>query len=239
MVEGLNSIADLLRLYRIIEELYLRVANKPAHPDFVQAVVELYSYIFEYQTRLVCHLSQRSFKRGIRGTLELDNWGDMLKKVQTSNDSCMQYCTLSDREREKAFYNNASTHMLLSVDIQKRILDMFEASQASRQRDRQDDKEAELLESLASNYISDKDSISARVPGTCEWFFEDNRFLKWRDSKHSRLLWVSAGPGCGKSVLSRSLVDERRVCTSAMASTVCYFFFSRMAKNSVCVVLMR
>ena len=126
MIEGLNSISDLLHLYRIIEELYLRDANKPAHPDFVQAVVELYSNIFEYQTQLICHLSQSSFKRGIRGTLELDNWGDKLKKVQTSNDSCMQYCTLSDREREKAFYNNASTHMLLSVDIQKRILDMFE-----------------------------------------------------------------------------------------------------------------
>ena len=35
MIEGLNSISDLLRLYRIIEELYLRDANKPAHPDFV------------------------------------------------------------------------------------------------------------------------------------------------------------------------------------------------------------
>jgi len=58
------------------------------------------------------------------------------------------------------------------------------------------------------------------------------------DSKHSRLLWVSAGPGCGKSVLSRSLIDERRVCTNAMASTVCYFS-SRMAKRSVPVVLMR
>ena len=225
MIEGLNSISDLLRLYRIIEELYLRDANKPAHPDFVQAVVELYSNIFEYQTRLICHLSQSSFKRGIRGTLELNNWGDMLKKVQTSDKSCMQYCKLSDREREKAFYNNASTHMLLSFDIQKRILNMFEASQASRQQDRRDDKEAQLLEILASNYEGDKNSISARVPGTCEWFFEDDRFLKWRDSKHSRLLWVSAGPGCGKSVLSRSLIDERRVCTSAMASTVCYFFF--------------
>ena len=225
MIEGLNSISDLLRLYRILEELYLQDANKPAQPDFVQAVVELYSNIFEYQTRLICHLSWNSFKRGIRGTLELDNWGDMLKKVQTSNDSCMQYCTLSDREREKAFYNNASTHMLLSIDIQKRILDIFEASQASRQQDRRDDQEAGLLETLASDYKSDKDSVSARVPGTCEWFFEDNRFLEWRDSKHSRLLWVSAGPGCGKSVLSRSLIDERRVCTSAMTSTVCYFFF--------------
>lgn len=81
MIEGLNFISDLLRLYRIIEELYLRVVNKPAHPDFVQAVVELYSNIFEYQTRLIRYLSQSSLKRGIRGTLELDNWGDMLKKV--------------------------------------------------------------------------------------------------------------------------------------------------------------
>ncbi len=225
MIEGLNSISDLLRLYRIIEELYIRDANKPAHPDLVQAIVELYSNIFEYQIRLICHLSQSSFKRGVRGTLELDNWGDMLKKVQTSNDSCMQYCTLSDRERKEAFYNNASAHMLLSGDIQKRILDIFEASQAGRQQDRRDDKEAELLHTLASDYIGDKDSVSARIPGTCEWFFEDDRFLKWRDSKHSRLLWVSAGPGCGKSVLSRSLIDERRVCTSAMASTICYFFF--------------
>ena len=48
MIEGLNFISDLLRLYRIIEELYLRDVNKSAYSDFVQAVVELYSNIFEY-----------------------------------------------------------------------------------------------------------------------------------------------------------------------------------------------
>ena len=63
------------------------------------------------------------------------------------------------------------------------------------------------------------------MDGTCEWFYEDDRFLHWRNSKESRVLWVSAGPGCGKSVLSRSLIDERRVCTDATTSTVCYFFF--------------
>lgn len=225
MIEGLNTISDLLRVYRVTEEQYLRDANKIADPGFVQAVVELYSNIFEYQFRLICHLSRSSAKRAFRSTLELDKWGDMLKKVQTSNDSCEKYQTLSDREREKTFYNNASDHMLRSLDIQKRILDMFEASQASGQQNRREDKEDKLLESLASDYKSDKDSVSVRVPGTCEWFFEDKRFLEWRDNEHSRLLWVSAGPGCGKSVLSRSLIDDRRVCTSAMTSTVCYFFF--------------
>ena len=207
MIEGLSSISDLLRLYKLKERLYLQIADKPAHPDFVQAVVELYSNIFEYQARLICHLSQSPLRRGIRGTLELDDWRGMMKRVETSSDSCTQYCTLSDRTREKEFFDSESTHMLQSLDIQKRILDMFEASRASRQQDRQDDQEAELLETLASDYKSDKDSVSARVPGTCEWFFEDNRFLEWRDSKHSRLLWVSGEPRmrkvCAIAILDR------------------------------------
>lgn len=114
---------------------------------------------------------------------------------------------------------------------------MFEASQASGQQDRRDDKEAELLESLAFDYKSDKDSVSGRVPDICEWFFEDHRFLEWRDSKHSRLLWVSAGPGCGKSVLSRSLIDDRRVYTSVMTSIVCYFFFKNNQEQRMRVLM--
>ena len=96
---------------------------------------------------------------------------------------------------------------------------------SQRQQHRLDDQEASLLETLASDYKSDKDFVSERVPGTCEWFLQDDRFLKWRDSDTSRLLWVSAGPGCGKSVLARALIDERKVCTDTTDSTICYFFF--------------
>ena len=35
MIEGLNFISNLLRLYRIIEELYLRNINKSIYSDFV------------------------------------------------------------------------------------------------------------------------------------------------------------------------------------------------------------
>ena len=96
---------------------------------------------------------------------------------------------------------------------------------AHKRQRRRDDQEAQMLATLASDYKSDKDRVSKRVSGTCEWFLEDSRFLEWRDSKNSRLLWVSAGPGCGKSVLAKALIDERKVCTKTTASTVCYFFF--------------
>ncbi|KAF6234181.1 hypothetical protein HO173_007601 [Letharia columbiana] len=110
-------------------------------------------------------------------------------------------------------------------------------------QDRREDQETLLRQTLASDYKSDKDLVSERVPGTCEWFFEDDRFLEWRDSNISKLLWVSAGPGCGKSVLARALIDERSLCTNTTAPTVCYFFFKDGQKqrtrgaNALCALL--
>ena len=126
--------------------------------------------------------------------------------------------------------------MYVSSSLSPRINDLQSSSdllkahtrgtgKAQRPGGLRDDQGPKLLEALASDYKSDKDLVSTRVPGTCEWFFKDDRFLEWRDSNVSRLLWVSAGPGCGKSVLARALIDERRVCTNIIASNVCYFFF--------------
>ena len=224
MIEGLDSISHLLRLYKIREELYLQDAQRPAPPDFVEAVVELYSNVFEYQAQLIVHLSQSSVKRGFRKTFSLQDWKGLLTKAETSNNKCAEYIALFDREKEYRFYAEQSTQ-INSSELLRKIIELLEASIAARQQSCQDNNEAQLLESLASDYKDDKNSVSERVAGTCEWFFQDDRFLKWRDAKTSNLLWVSAGPGCGKSVLSRALIDERRTCTSATASTVCYFFF--------------
>ncbi|MCJ1264872.1 hypothetical protein MMC22_004747 [Lobaria immixta] len=225
MLTGLKFITDLLRLYKIREELYLQAANEPAHPDFVKATVELYTDILEYQVRLILYFSRSSVKRGIQGTFEWDDWSGMLKRVQNSDAKCIEYAALFDKDKEHRFYTEQSSQIEQSIEVQRRILEMFEAFQDARQQDRRDDREAGLLRTLASDYKSDKDAISTRVPGTCEWVFEDEKFLEWRDTKKSSLLWIFAGPGCGKSVLSRCLVDERRLCTNVMTSNVCYFFF--------------
>ena len=86
-------------------------------------------------------------------------------------------------------------------------------------------KERALLQDLTSDYEGYKNFNPRKVDGTCEWFLDDDRFRTWRDSNTSSLLWVSAGPGCGKSVLSRALIDEHRLSTNVTTSTVCHFFF--------------
>ncbi|KAK2748578.1 nacht and ankyrin domain protein [Colletotrichum kahawae] len=88
-----------------------------------------------------------------------------------------------------------------------------------------DPNERDLLELLAADHELHKNFNPNRVPGTCEWFVGDERYRKWLDSTTSSILWVSAGPGCGKSVLARALIDDGLLSTDRASTTICYFFF--------------
>lgn len=74
-----------------------------------------------------------------------------------------------------------------------------------------------------SPYQDQKDRNAPRVPGTCDWFVSHKHFRTWNESNSSTMLWVSADPGCGKSVLVRYLIDS--VLKTTKSRTVCYFFF--------------
>jgi hypothetical protein len=126
---------------------------------------------------------------------------------------------------------------------------------------RRDEQETKLLQALAEGtgeYTRYKDLNAKRVPGTCEWFLTDERFHAWRDNLSSSLLWVSAGPGYGKSVLLKFLIDDEQLATcvttiTVMPSsieatvsrepTVCFFFFKDLVEdcmnstNALCAIL--
>jgi hypothetical protein len=74
-----------------------------------------------------------------------------------------------------------------------------------------------------SDYEGQKNSNPDRVPGTCEWFLQHDRYRRWRNSTNDDLLWVSADPGCGKSVLSKFLIENELRSTESVST--CYFFF--------------
>lgn len=105
------------------------------------------------------------------------------------------------------------------------------------------EEEVKCLRSLTSNYKEDKNRCEQRVPGTCEWVLQHDKFLHWRQENTASLLWVSADPGCGKTVLSRSLVDEQLLSLDTENSSVCYFFFKdddedrQNGSSALCAIL--
>lgn len=104
------------------------------------------------------------------------------------------------------------------------------------------EKKKRLLQKLYTcPYRDRKDRNPRRVEGTCEWFTSHALFQDWKQSSKASLLWVSADPGCGKSVLARYLADE--VLSSTNERTTCYFFFKddfedqKLTTSALCAVL--
>ncbi|KAJ5653328.1 hypothetical protein N7490_000331 [Penicillium lividum] len=74
------------------------------------------------------------------------------------------------------------------------------------------------------NYAEQKNINPKRAEGTCQWALQSSEYIRWWESNSDDLLWVSADPGCGKSVLARSIIDDYLE-SSHPSVRICYFFF--------------
>jgi hypothetical protein len=88
-----------------------------------------------------------------------------------------------------------------------------------------------------STYVQDKDFNRDRIEGTCEWFLRHPHFKEWHERNASGLLWVSGDPGCGKSVLSKYLVDEKLRKTDVQST--CFYFFKDLAGRNDATTALR
>ncbi|KAK5046294.1 hypothetical protein LTR84_008437 [Exophiala bonariae] len=97
--------------------------------------------------------------------------------------------------------------------------------------DSEKDRRAECLRAFKSSpYGEEKNFNPDRAPNTCVWVLEDSTYKRWAQNDRDDLLWISAHPGCGKSVLAKSLIDHELRSTGSQ--TLCYFFFKDNEKQN-------
>ena len=77
------------------------------------------------------------------------------------------------------------------------------------------------------DYVSQKNQNPRRVLDTCLWTLENSKYIQWRDDDTKKLLWISADPGCGKSVLARCIIDEDlpKAFQKYSSNRILYYFF--------------
>ncbi|CAH0041148.1 unnamed protein product [Clonostachys rhizophaga] len=149
-------------------------------------------------------------------------------------------------EKELAYYHTFLLHLseadsligdfLRDLDALSKLFS-YEFTSKDGQKARVD-----ILRTLyTSPYLDGKDRNLGWLPGMCEWFVGHHDFQRWRESKSSSMIWVSASPGSGKSVLAKQLVDSELRTTESR--TTCYFFFrygfedQRSAKSALSCIL--
>ncbi|KAL7908806.1 hypothetical protein GGI35DRAFT_413879 [Trichoderma velutinum] len=232
MLTGFSGISDMQIFWKSYEETYFDHPDTKFYQNLKDLLTKLYSFIIEYQARVICHLSKAQLSRAWENMTGSDDWDNAMKSIMELNDKCLCLVDRVHKDVIQAKMNSQLQEIQRSRIIQEEMLQLIK-------EDREDEKERKLLNDLATtsgDYERYKNINPERVPGTCMWFLTDERFTNWRDNKSGDLLWVSAGPGCGKSVLSKSLIDERflspdtTVTISSSTITVseshiCYFFF--------------
>ena len=213
--------------------------------DLEDKIVQLYYKIYEYQIRLMCQYSHVWAVRFGRDVIKADDWDKMLTEIHTLDSDCSRISNeLGQEELERSldesnrqidglvqsWYDGIET---LQKDIDK-VSTSMEAHIQEQQAWRLEEKARECLQTLRTKniYEDQKNRTKKRFPGTCGWFLNNVKFQEWKDNKGSGLLWVSANPGCGKSVLVRSLVDEGLLTLNRPDTTVCYFFFKDISSES-------
>ncbi|GLA81067.1 hypothetical protein AtubIFM56815_004700 [Aspergillus tubingensis] len=263
MLKGFNYTTDLQIYWQVCEESYFKSENNEGHYlSLVEPLAKLYSYIVEYQARTICYLSGPQKTRAWRSMTGSNDWSATIEQIKKQDQVCRDILGPVEAKITRDTAARQLQQMQESQTILHDIRKILREGENQAKKVHEDEAERALLQDLTSAFSdssrshaessceaqyagleSYKNLNPERVPGTCEWFFKDERFCNWRASESSSLLWVSAGPGCGKSVLSRALIDEDRLSIGVTTSNICYFFFKegdsrRMhSTNALCALL--
>lgn len=217
LLKGLEKTSVLIPQLHMMEDLYLNSDANVADDfmdKFKEGLISLYCKIVEFQARVLCFLRKNSFSQVSRNMFKQDQWDALTESIMGQETEAQSFTRLIDAAERKSDKEKISQY--LEQAFQKHQL-----WQATSDRNEKVKKFFKLI--YTCPYRDRKDRNDNHVLGTCEWFTSHTLFQHWDQNDDSSILWVSADPGCGKSVLSKYLIDE--VLPSIRKRTICYFLF--------------
>ena len=170
--------------------------------------------ILEFAARTVCQSVRNGLQRFGRDMIRVDDWKSLSTRIEQKDRECSR---LIDTLNAQEVSNKLVEQREKSEKVHELLRKNYESQESQEVR--------RCMQTLFVDAISQKNRNPERVPGTCEWFLENEHFIRWRGSSDRPLLWVSADPGRGKSVLSKALIDECFLGFDLAKVKVCYFFF--------------
>jgi len=241
LVEGVDHISTVIVRFAVLDRLYHSRTPSPTQKDMIDLAkrfetqtIKLYSQILSYQAHVTCHLARAAPFQVSRDVIKVDDWAVKITEIKASEAASQEtFRLLGLGTADKALEDQGQQMRHALKDHHQQMNELLQQLQTRSSNEKAEElawkktaEESKCLQALcenASTYEDTKNRNRQRVPNTCRWFLDSKIFHDWREDRSSALLWVTADPGCGKSVLSKSLVDDEL--RSTEASTTAYFFF--------------
>ncbi|KAJ8063177.1 hypothetical protein OCU04_008416 [Sclerotinia nivalis] len=235
--KGLEELPFLIQKYSLVEKISTTEISNPTlastQHTLSNSIAELYTKILSFQAEVICQLNRSKVKGYFRKVFQTDKWENMHQDVLRIEGRCWGIAQAIDSDRCSKLSEECNSKLAELYTIGSEFLKVprqtyqavINLGQESEQRERTKE-EMECLQAFRSGnlYEEQKNITPDRVPGTCNWLLKDSTFIDWKQGRGSGLLWISADPGCGKSVLSKAFVDDRLV-AATQSTVICYFFF--------------
>ncbi|KAJ3485081.1 hypothetical protein NLG97_g6894 [Lecanicillium saksenae] len=251
MVQGFTTMGELQQYWRNYEDICLLSTSSEQYKQLAKPLSNIYSYILEYQVRAIRHASSKQLSRAWQVVAGEYNWKEKEGSIINMSDRVLD--NIAPLQQQQIVQSLGAQNLALQklCNIEEQILHKMDEQ-------KQQDEVSEFLKDLrkaAGDYVGGKNINHDPVKGTCEWFFADESFVRWRDNAGSGVFWLTAGPGCGKSVLAKALikadhltqplttVDFNAATYATKSAIVCYFFFKEgdekrtTSEAALCAVL--
>ncbi|KAI9787365.1 MAG: hypothetical protein M1816_007651 [Peltula sp. TS41687] len=214
LLVGVEKVTYLVSRCKIYETLYVYSTNpSQALANLRTALVELYATILRFLALANRLYDKNTFTRTFYAVL---NPGEINSFIQ----SCQPLEERVDLEAsncERTYSHAAHTKLGKHMDQLKQLLkEMREPIVRTDDRvatlwDRSNQSERSGILSWTSNVpyeANHKTASEGRTADTGQWLLTHERYLQWRKSSASMILWLHGIPGAGKTKLASTVIDD-------------------------------
>ncbi|KAL6831718.1 ankyrin repeat-containing domain protein [Trichoderma camerunense] len=238
LANELEYVSSIIIQGRMREDLYQRryegqnKVEEPfleAHSIYKATLEQLYQQILKFQIHCYCYYAQDKASRLISDLSQKNDWDGLAEDIrrQEAQMAAIDKIWRDQRyDEESAATERRYQGTILNLKtIGADISNLREAVEDAN-RDR---NQKEFLDWLCDIDPSDMYNTARKrhKAGTSEWLIKGNaRFASWVQSPSS-FLWLHGKAGCGKSVLSSSVIHHlQREYKDDASTAVVYFYFT-------------
>jgi ankyrin repeat protein len=216
ILEGIELVTRLLASFREVEKIYLGAGVLVELQD---ALVYAYATILQTLAEAVRYLSQSKMINGLKAPFKVAPSGDNIKTLLDSEHQVLRFTSLADGQRLLDVSTEVSRTAELSAITDKVV---------------EEQKYQAILSWLsATRYLEHHDEQrKLRAPGTGTWLLRHAEYVSWQQESSSSILIVHGISGCGKTILSSLVIDERRSGQTSTHTQVPLAFFYCSASAS-------
>ncbi|KAJ6028169.1 hypothetical protein N7540_003745 [Penicillium herquei] len=246
--DGLYYVTEKLEWYLAISQCSFTETLPAAAPELLHLrdlteskILQLIRSFLEFEMKSVCfYFGNHDLVRALKTILAIDDWKsriECLKELESEIKDCIsQFHDAANTVRLVEMSENTSRISLIFRELE--LLKQLYAEGNQRLTESQRlDLVSKFSTETTCPYVERLKSVPKRIEGTCNWFQTHDRYNAWIKSADGGILLLSADPGCGKSVLSRFLIEDV-IPKRRPDDLLCYFFFKDSPdQNNICAAL--